>query len=73
MLEIGKQMVDVANDALGTAIGASVFVPASESVDLKTADMAKLMDSVRDQSLPPKFAAALNQWLIVSMTCTCLI
>ena len=65
-MKFNKQMVDVANDALGTEIGASVFSPAFgvSGVDYvgtfygKTADMAKLMDSVRDQSLLPKFAAA---------------
>ena len=65
-MKFNKQSVDIANETLGTKIGASVFIPAFgiSGFDYvgtfygETSDMAKLMDSVRDRTLPAKFAAA---------------
>lgn len=65
-VKFNKQSVAIANETLGNKIGASVFIPAFgiNGFDYvgtfyrETSDMAKLMDSVRDRTLPAKFAAA---------------
>ena len=59
-------MADSANTILGIDIGASKFVPAFGITGFdyvgtfygNTGDMARLMDSVRDRTLPAKMAAA---------------
>ena len=61
-MKFNKQSVDIANETLGTKIGASVFIPVFGISGFDyvgtfygvTSDMAKLMDSVRDRTLPAK-------------------
>jgi hypothetical protein len=65
-MQVNKKMMDLANDTLSTNIGASMFFPAFgiSGFDYvgtfygETNDMATLMDSVRDQSLPAKMMEA---------------
>jgi hypothetical protein len=65
-MQVTKQMADLANTTLGTDIGASMFLPAFGITGFdyvgtfygNTGDMAKLMDSVRDRTLPARMAAA---------------
>lgn len=65
-MQVPKEMADLANTTLGTDIGASMFLPAFGITGFdyvgtfygNTGDMARLMDSVTDRTLPAKMAAA---------------
>ncbi len=65
-MQVNKKFMGLANEMLDAKIGASMFVPAFGITGFdyvgtfygETGDMVKLMDAVRDQSLPAKMAAA---------------